>query len=100
MDNSSELQIKLILPWTNHIYIEYDLTVKWPPSVKKKIEPKIVEKKPESVEPSTSTSKEPEPITLDTLNIFYTVSVKGRSVPLPIICIYLFIDMFIKYRSI
>uniref|UniRef100_A0A2S2NRV9 Protein SZT2 n=1 Tax=Schizaphis graminum TaxID=13262 RepID=A0A2S2NRV9_SCHGA len=77
MNNSSKLQLKLILPWTNHIYIEYDITVKWPPSVKKKIVPIVIEEKPELVEPSTSTSQPPASIQLDSLNIYYTVSVKG-----------------------
>jgi len=80
MNNSSKLQLKLILPWTNHIYIEYDITVKWPPSIKKKTEPIVIEEKPELVEPSTSTTQPPPPIQLDSLNIYYTVSVKGTTI--------------------
>lgn len=80
MNNSSKLQLKLILPWTNHIYIEYDITVKWPPSVKKKIEPTIIEETPEIVEPSTPTTQPPASIQLDSLNIYYTVSVKGKTI--------------------
>jgi len=80
MNNSSKLQLKLILPWTNHIYIEYDITVKWPPSFKKKVEPIIIEETPEPVEPSTPTTKPPASIQLDSLNIYYTVSVKGITI--------------------
>jgi hypothetical protein len=97
MNNSSKLQLKLILPWTNHIYIEYDITVKWPPSVKKKIIPIVVEEKPELAEPSTSTSQPPASIQLDSLNIYYTVSVKGTTIVVHyhyiLIIIYIFYSL-------
>lgn len=82
MSNSSELQLKFILPWTNHIYIEYDLVMKWPPSVVSKTEVIVVQKAAEiqvPLPPLTPQSTEPpEPLVLDNSeNIYYTITVKG-----------------------
>lgn len=71
------------MPWTNHIYIEYDLIMKWPPPVVTKIEPKVVQETPKLPVQSDSTTlpaDEPAPLPAqpdDSLNIHYTVSVKG-----------------------
>lgn len=79
MTNSSKLQLKFILPWTNHIYIEYDLIVKWPPVISKN-EPMIFNDIPEIQVPSTPTTQPtpaPAPPPENCLNIHYSVVVKG-----------------------
>lgn len=81
MSNSSKLHIKFILPWTNHIYIEYDLTMRWPPPIIPKTESTTVPATSEAQVPSASTTQPtqaPEPSQPDSsLNIYYTVTVKG-----------------------
>lgn len=83
INDSSILQLKFILPWTNHIYIEYELIVKWPPQVARKIESSMVETNPEVEVPlatTTQSKKVPEPPQPEnSLNIHYTVSVKGTN---------------------
>lgn len=80
-NNNSVLQLKLVLPWTNHIYIEYDLTTKWPPTVVSKTEPTADQELPEilpSSDPTTKPKPNPSPSQPDdSLNIHYTVVVKG-----------------------
>lgn len=82
MSNSSELQLKFILPWTNHIYIEYDLIMKWPPSAVSKTEVLAVHKTAEIQVPSPlipQSTELPEPLELDnTENIYYSITVKGN----------------------
>lgn len=81
INDSGILQLKFILPWTNHIYIEYELIVKWPPQVVSKIGSSVAEANPEVLAPLASTTqpkKVPEPPQPEScLNIHYTVSVKG-----------------------
>lgn len=82
--NSSKLHIKFILPWTNHIYIEYELIVKWPPPVISTTDPiTIVQETPKiqiqvPKDSTTQPMQTPEPLRPDgCLNIHYTVIVKG-----------------------
>lgn len=79
LTNSSKLQLKFILPWTNHIYIEYDLVVKWPPVLIKN-EPLLIKETTEIQVPSTPTTQ-PTPAPSQSpdncLNIHYSVVVKG-----------------------
>lgn len=80
MNNSSKLILKLVLPWTNHIYIEYDLTMKWPPPVIPKPESLIDQELPEILpsQPTTKSKQGPlPPQPDDSLNIHYNVVVKG-----------------------
>lgn len=81
MNNTSKLQLKFILPWTNHIYIEYDLTMKWPPPIITKSEPVVVEETPELdilLTSTTQPTQAPVPSQPDgCLNIHYTIVVKG-----------------------
>lgn len=108
MNNSNKLQLKFILPWTNHIYIEYDLIVRWPPPIITKTEPLVVHETLEAQFLSMSnmeTSLEPVPTQPDgTSNVHYTVVVKGYIYSVNIYhCInysYLFIDTFLNYRSL
>ncbi|XP_050434218.1 uncharacterized protein LOC126841666 isoform X2 [Adelges cooleyi] len=78
---NSKLQLKFVLPWTNHIYIEYDLTVKWPP-------PSCSLAGPVMSQGSTTVQSPPASITQSThipipsqsdscLNIHYVILVKG-----------------------
>lgn len=84
MNNTSKLQLKFILPWTNHIYIEYELIVKWPPPIITKIEPIVVKKMSEAQEtsaPAKQETQESAPAQPDgCLNIHYTVVVKGNTI--------------------
>lgn len=81
INNSNILQLKFILPWTNHIYIEYELIVKWPPHIVSKVGSSVVETNPEvqvSLASTTQPKKVPEPPEPEScLNIHYTISVKG-----------------------
>lgn len=85
MNNSCKLQLKFILPWTNHIYIEYDLIVRWPPPIVTKTE-SLAEAFQETLESqflsisNIEPSQEPVPMQPDGCsNIHYTVVVKGYS---------------------
>lgn len=81
MSKSSELHLKFVLPWTNHIYIEYDLIMKWPPSTVSNTEVLVVQKTAEIQVPSPlipQSTELPERIELDNSgNIYYTITVKG-----------------------
>lgn len=81
IDDLSVLQLKFILPWTNHIYIEYELLVRWPSQAVTKSEFTVVEVKPEIKIPTASTTqKAPEPPEPECgLNLHYTISVKGKN---------------------
>lgn len=80
MNNTSKLQLKFILPWTNHIYIEYDLIVKWPPPIITKTEPILVKKMSDAQETSAPSTQESSPAQPDgCLSIHYTVVVKGNN---------------------
>ncbi|VVC33882.1 Hypothetical protein CINCED_3A021397 [Cinara cedri] len=76
--NPCKLHLKLVLPWTNHIYIEYDIITKWPPPVIP-MEPIVIQNITENPSDSTTESKQvpPQPQPDDSLNIHYTVVVKG-----------------------
>ncbi|XP_050530001.1 KICSTOR complex protein SZT2-like isoform X2 [Daktulosphaira vitifoliae] len=78
---NSKLQLKFVLPWTNHIYIEYDLTVKWPPPNCSLVLPIISQGIPVVQSPPASgiqSSQVSTTVQSDScLNIHYTIIVKG-----------------------
>lgn len=75
--SSSKLYLKFILPWTNHIYIEYELTMKWP--IASKCIPTIVQSQNlAEIQGPTNKPQSDKVSETDDSKIHFSILVKGN----------------------